>query len=307
MNSAMFLFPGQGSQSVGMLADVYTQHPKIKQTFVEASDALGYDIWKMVMDGPVEQLNSTENTQPAILTASIAIWRLLENNIETPQYLAGHSLGEYSALVAANVISFSDAVKLVFARGEFMQQAVAEGEGAMAAIIGLDDASIESACELAQQSEVVSPVNYNSPGQVVIAGHKAAVERAMENCKAAGAKRALPLPVSVPSHCSLMKPAAEKLKQMLESINFNVPDIAVINNVDVAVENQPDSIKLALVKQLFMPVRWSDIIVKADNMGVENYYECGPGKVLTGLNKRIIKGSSCIALTKPEEITNILL
>jgi [acyl-carrier-protein] S-malonyltransferase len=307
MNSAMFLFPGQGSQSVGMLADVYTQHPKIKQTFVEASDALGYDIWKMVMDGPVEQLNSTENTQPAILTASIAIWRLLENNIETPQYLAGHSLGEYSALVAANVISFSDAVKLVFARGEFMQQAVAEGEGAMAAIIGLDDASIESACELAQQSEVVSPVNYNSPGQVVIAGHKAAVERAMENCKAAGAKRALPLPVSVPSHCSLMKPAAEKLKQMLESINFNVPDIAVINNVDVAVENQPDSIKLALVKQLFMPVRWSDIIVKADNMGVENYYECGPGKVLTGLNKRIIKGSSCVSLTKPEEITNILL
>jgi len=305
MNPAMYLFPGQGSQSVNMLVDIENQFPQIKQTFIEASEALGFDLWEIVKTGPVEQLNSTENTQPAILTASIAMWRLFAERIEMPKYLAGHSLGEYSALVAADVIEFSDAVKLVHARGKFMQQAVADGEGAMAAIIGLDDASIESACDLAQQNQVVSPVNYNSPGQVVIAGHKAAVERAMANCKEAGAKRALPLPVSVPSHCSLMKPAAEQLQLMLDTIAFTPPSIAVINNVDVTIEEQPEAIKKALVKQLFMPVRWSEIISKADTQGVEKYYECGPGKVLSGLNKRIIKGSQCVALIKPEEITNI--
>ncbi len=307
MSSSMFLFPGQGSQSVAMVADIYQQYPQIKQTFVEASDVLQMDLWKLVMEGPVERLNSTEITQPAILTASIAIWRLLNSKIAAPMVVAGHSLGEYSALVAAGVINFTDAVKLVYSRGQFMQQAVSDGEGAMAAIIGLEDALIETACENAQQAEVVSAVNYNSPGQVVIAGNKAAVERAMENCKAAGAKRALPLPVSVPSHCSLMKPAAKKLQQTLESIEFNSPSLQVINNVDVRIENDVSNIKAALVKQLYMPVRWSEIIVKADGLGVERYFECGPGKVLSGLNKRIVKGSSCVSLSKPEEISNLIL
>jgi len=307
MSARMFLFPGQGSQSVAMVADVFHQFPQLETTFAEASDVLNFDLWKMVMDGPVEKLNSTENTQPAILTASIAIWRILEDKISTPVCLAGHSLGEYSALVAAGVLGFKDAVRIVHARGLFMQQAVAEGEGAMAAIIGLDDTLIETACAQAQQSQVVAAVNYNSPGQVVIAGNKAAVERAMDNCKAAGAKRALALPVSVPSHCSLMRPAAQKLQQLLADIQFSPATIDVINNVDVSIESEPEKIKMALIKQLYCPVRWSEIIVKSEAIGVDAYYECGPGKVLTGLNKRIVKSIPCMSLSKPEEITKLIL
>ncbi len=307
MKSTMILFPGQGSQSVAMLADVYQQYPQIKLTFEEANDVLNMDLWKFVMEGPAESLNSTEITQPAILAASIALWRLVSQSLSSPQFLAGHSLGEYSALVAANVIDFSEAIKLVHARGQFMQQSVAEGEGAMAAIIGLDDDAIIQACRQSEQNQVVSAVNFNSPGQVVIAGHKAAVERAMDACKQAGAKRAIALPVSVPSHCALMKPAAELLQQKIANIHFSPAQIPVINNVDVVVETDPEAIKRALIKQLYQPVRWADTISSANKQGVEQYFECGPGKVLTGLCKRIVKGSLCVSLSNPSEISNVLL
>ncbi len=285
-----FVFPGQGSQSIGMLADLAEQYSVVAATFAEASDALGLDLWALVQNGPEAELNKTENTQPALLTASIAIWRAWqENNGIQPDMLAGHSLGEYSALVAAEVLTLADAVKLVQQRGRFMQQAVAPGEGAMAAIIGLEDAQIEQACADAQQGQVVSAVNYNAPGQVVIAGEKAAVDRAIELCKAAGAKRALPLSVSVPSHCALMQPAAEKLKQALEQIEFKTPVIPVVNNVDAKIETDADAIKSALVRQLYSPVRWVDGVNTMVSAGIESTYECGPGKVLLGLNKRIAK------------------
>ncbi|HEY9135699.1 MAG TPA: ACP S-malonyltransferase [Pseudomonadales bacterium] len=285
-----FVFPGQGSQSIGMLADLAEQYSVVAATFAEASDALGLDLWALVQNGPEAELNKTENTQPALLTASMAIWRAWqENNGIQPDMLAGHSLGEYSALVAAEVLTLADAVKLVQQRGRFMQQAVAPGEGAMAAIIGLEDAQIEQACADAQQGQVVSAVNYNAPGQVVIAGEKAAVDRAIELCKAAGAKRALPLPVSVPSHCALMQPAAEKLKQALEQIEFKTPVIPVVNNVDAKIETDADAIKSALVRQLYSPVRWVDGVNTMVSAGIESTYECGPGKVLLGLNKRIAK------------------
>lgn len=285
-----FVFPGQGSQSIGMLADLAEQYSVVAATFAEASDALGLDLWALVQNGPEAELNKTENTQPALLTASMAIWRAWqENNGIQPDMLAGHSLGEYSALVAAEVLTLADAVKLVQQRGRFMQQAVAPGEGAMAAIIGLEDAQIEQACADAQQGQVVSAVNYNAPGQVVIAGEKAAVDRAIELCKAAGAKRALPLSVSVPSHCALMQPAAEKLKQALEQIEFKTPVIPVVNNVDAKIETDADAIKSALVRQLYSPVRWVDGVNTMVSAGIESTYECGPGKVLLGLNKRIAK------------------
>ena len=268
-----FVFPGQGSQSIGMLADLAEQYSVVAATFAEASDALGLDLWALVQNGPEAELNKTENTQPALLTASMAIWRAWqENNGIQPDMLAGHSLG-----------------KLVQQRGRFMQQAVAPGEGAMAAIIGLEDAQIEQACADAQQGQVVSAVNYNAPGQVVIAGEKAAVDRAIELCKAAGAKRALPLSVSVPSHCALMQPAAEKLKQALEQIEFKTPVIPVVNNVDAKIETDADAIKSALVRQLYSPVRWVDGVNTMVSAGIESTYECGPGKVLLGLNKRIAK------------------
>ncbi|WP_449360480.1 ACP S-malonyltransferase, partial [Alishewanella longhuensis] len=232
-NKLAIVFPGQGSQSVGMLSELYQQYPIVQATFSEASAALGYDLWALVANGPEADLNETHRTQPALLTASVAVWRLWQQqNGAVPAYFAGHSLGEYSALVCAGVLSLADAVKLVEKRGQYMQQAVPAGVGAMSAIIGLDDAAIAKACAEAAQGEVVAPVNYNSPGQVVIAGHKAAVERAGEACKAAGAKRALPLPVSVPSHCALMLPAAEQLAVDLAALQFNAPAIPVINNVD---------------------------------------------------------------------------
>ncbi|WP_273021701.1 ACP S-malonyltransferase [Rheinheimera sp.] len=284
------VFPGQGSQSVGMLADLYAEFDIVKQTFTEASDALGYDLWALVANGPEADLNETQRTQPALLTASVAVWRLWQQQGGVqPTYFAGHSLGEYSALVCAGVLSLSDAVKLVEKRGNYMQQAVPAGVGAMSAIIGLDDAAIAAACEQAAQGEVVSPVNYNSPGQVVIAGHKAAVERAGELCKAAGAKRALPLPVSVPSHCALMQPAAEKLATDLAALNFNHAVIPVVNNVDVVTTNDAAAIKDALVRQLYSPVRWTETIEWLAAQGVTDVLELGAGKVLSGLIKRINK------------------
>lgn len=292
------VFPGQGSQSVGMLADLYQNYPLVQDTFNEASAALGYDLWALIANGPEEQLNETQRTQPALLTASVAVWRLWQQQGgATPAYFAGHSLGEYSALVCAGVLSLADAVKLVEKRGQYMQQAVPAGTGAMAAIIGLDDAAIAKACADAAQGEVVAPVNYNSPGQVVIAGHKAAVERAGEACKAAGAKRALPLPVSVPSHCALMRPAADQLATDLAALNFQQPAIPVVNNVDVQIASNGDAIKDALIRQLYSPVRWTETIEYFAAHGVTEVLELGAGKVLSGLIKRINKELNTSSIT----------
>ncbi|NMH63723.1 ACP S-malonyltransferase [Shewanella salipaludis] len=297
MENVAFVFPGQGSQAVGMLAELGATHEVVTQTFAEASEALGYDLWALVQDGPAETLNETDKTQPALLAASVAIWRaFLATGKALPNVLAGHSLGEYSALVCAGVIDFKAAIKLVELRGQLMQQAVPAGTGAMYAIIGLDDAAIAAACEAASEGEVVSPVNFNSPGQVVIAGQKEAVERAAVACKAAGAKMAVALPVSVPSHCALMKPAADKLAQALESIAFSSPSIRVINNVDVASPTSAADIKDALVRQLYCPVRWSETVEKMAAEGINQLVECGPGKVLTGLTKRINKSVSAQAV-----------
>lgn len=297
MSKFSIVFPGQGSQAVGMLSELGEQYDIVKQTFAEASEALGYDLWALVQNGPAEDLNQTFRTQPALLAASVAIWRVWqEQGLDQPENLAGHSLGEYSALVCAGVIDFKQAIKLVELRGQLMQEAVPAGVGAMYAIIGLDDDSIAKACEEAAQGEVVSPVNFNSPGQVVIAGNKAAVERAGALCKEAGAKRALPLPVSVPSHCALMKPAADKLAVALEEIEFNTPNLPVINNVDVIAETDPAKIKDALVRQLYSPVRWTEGVQLMSEQGVEKLFELGPGKVLTGLTKRIVKTLSAAAV-----------
>ncbi|MEI8596105.1 ACP S-malonyltransferase [Photobacterium sp. SP02] len=303
MSKFAIVFPGQGSQAVGMLAELAEQYESVQQTFAQASDALGYDLWALVQNGPAEDLNQTHRTQPALLAASVAIWRVWQQEGGAqPAVLAGHSLGEYSALVCAGVLDFSDAIKLVELRGQLMQEAVPAGVGAMSAIIGLDNDAIAKACEEAAQGEVVAPVNFNSPGQVVIAGHKAAVERANELCKAAGAKRALPLPVSVPSHCALMKPAADKLAVALESVTFNTPVIPVINNADVATETDPAAIKLALVKQLYGPVRWTESVERMAAEGIELLLEVGPGKVLTGLTKRIDKSLNGAAVNDPASL-----
>lgn len=308
MTQFAFVFPGQGSQTVGMLADMAATWPVIEETFQEASAVLGYDLWALVQQGPAEELNKTWQTQPALLTASVALWRVWQQQQggKAPVLMAGHSLGEYSALVCAGVIAFADAVRLVELRGKFMQDAVPAGTGAMSAIIGLDDAAIAQACEAAAEGQVVSPVNYNSPGQVVIAGHKEAVERAGAACKAAGAKRALPLPVSVPSHCALMKPAAEKLAAELSNITFNAPQIPVINNVDVAWETTPEAIRDALVRQLYSPVQWTKSVEFMASQGIEHLYEVGPGKVLTGLTKRIVDTLTASALNEPAAMSEAL-
>lgn len=304
MSSFAVVFPGQGSQALGMLSDLATEHPQVQDTFKEASDVLGYDLWELVQNGPVEDLNETFRTQPALLAASVAIWRVWQaQGFALPSVIAGHSLGEYSALVCAGVIDFKQAIALVALRGELMQQAVPAGVGAMSAIIGLDDDAIAQACSEAAQGEVVSPVNFNSPGQVVIAGHKAAVERAGALCKEAGAKRALPLPVSVPSHCALMQGAAEELAKALESIEFNTPQISVINNVDVAKETDGAAIKDALVRQLYSPVQWTQTVQAMHKEGVTELLEFGPGKVLTGLTKRIEKGMSAAAVNDIASLT----
>lgn len=290
------LFPGQGSQSVGMLAELLANSPQVQDTFSQASDALGYDLAALVQQGPEERLNETHRTQPALLTASVAIFRHWQaTNPARELVLAGHSLGEYSALVCAGVLSLTDAVKLVEKRGQYMQQAVPAGVGSMAAIIGLEDEKIQLACEQAAGEQVVAPVNYNSPGQVVIAGHKEAVERASQACKEAGAKRALPLAVSVPSHCELMKPAAAQLKTDLDNLSFNTPAYPVINNVDVQMPSDSAAIKDALVRQLYSPVRWTQTVQLLASQGITQSYEFGPNKVLTGLIKRIDKSISCVS------------
>ncbi|MBO1107599.1 ACP S-malonyltransferase [Plesiomonas shigelloides] len=307
MTTFAMVFPGQGSQSVGMLADLAKQFPIVEQTFAEASAVLGYDLWALVQQGPAEELNKTWQTQPALLTASVAIWRVWqEKNGAMPVVMAGHSLGEYSALVCAGVMDFKDAVRLVELRGKLMQEAVPEGTGAMAAIIGLDNDSIAKACAESAEGQVVAPVNFNSPGQVVIAGNKEAVERAGAACKAAGAKRALPLPVSVPSHCGLMKPAADKLAVALQEITFNAPRIPVINNVDVAAESDADAIRSALVRQLYSPVRWTETVESMSAQGVAHLQEMGPGKVLTGLTKRIVDSMTAVAVNDVASLTAAL-
>ena len=290
MKKFAMVFPGQGSQTVGMLAELAGDYPIVQETFKQASETLGYDLWQLVQEGPTEELNKTWQTQPALLTASVAVYRVWQQKYPElkPEVMAGHSLGEYSALVCAGVLDFQDAVKLVELRGKLMQQAVPEGTGAMYAIIGLDNEAIINACKQAEQSEVVSAVNFNSPGQVVIAGAKAAVERAAALCKDAGAKRALPLAVSVPSHCALMKPAADQLSVSLESITLKAPTVSVLNNVDVKAESDADTIRNALVRQLYSPVRWTETVEKMSHSGVEVLVEIGPGKVLNGLTKRIV-------------------
>ena len=279
----------------------------IKATFAEASQVLGYDLFQLVMDGPAEELNKTWRTQPALLTSSVALWRVWQElGGAQPEVMAGHSLGEYSALVCAGALAFSDAVKLVELRGLAMQEAVPEGVGAMSAIIGLDNDLIAENCRQAAQGQVVSPVNFNSPGQVVIAGHKEAVERANVLMKESGAKRALPLPVSVPSHCALMQPAADKLALALAEIELQQPLIPVINNVDVTAETDPVKIKSAMVRQLFSPVRWTETVETMANSGVELAVEMGPGKVLSGLAKRIDKRVEGVAANDPASMQDVL-
>lgn len=302
-----FVFPGQGSQQVGMLSELAETHPVIKNTFAEASDVLGYDLWDLVQNGPEEDLNQTDKTQPALLTSGVALWRLWqEQNGAKPAVVAGHSLGEYTALVCAGAISFADGVNLVKLRGEFMQQAVPAGTGAMAAILGLADDAIEKACQDAEQGEVVSPVNYNCPGQIVIAGEKAAVDRAIENCKEAGAKRAIPLPVSVPSHCALMKPAAEKMAEELAKIEISMPEIDVVQNVTASIPASVEELKENLLAQLYSPVLWTKTIQGLVEQGLESTVECGPGKVLSGLNKKVHKRLSVAAINDAASLEKAL-
>jgi len=306
--SVAIVFPGQGSQSLGMLKELAEAESIVKQTFTAASNVLGYDLWEVTQHGPEEKLNSTEVTQPALLAAGVACWKVWqEKEGVTPMLMAGHSLGEYTALVCAGMLEFDDAIKLVERRGQFMQQAVPEGQGGMAAILGLDDDKVREACQQAAESDVLQAVNYNSPGQVVVAGSKAAVERIVAVAKDMGAKRALPLPVSVPSHCDLMKPAAEKLAEHLQSIAFKDGSIPVINNVDVVIENDADKIKGALVRQLYNPVRWVEVIQKMASNGIEQLIECGPGRVLVGLNKRIDKTMTAAAVYDPASFEKALI
>ena len=292
-----FVFPGQGSQSVGMMADLAASFPEIKHTFEHASDALGKDLWALVSAGPEADLNQTQNTQPAMLAAGIAIWNIFcqQSNLR-PAWTAGHSLGEYSALVAAKAIAFEDAIRLVATRGRLMQEAVPPGVGAMAAILGLEDHQVAEACAKAAQGEVVDAVNFNAPGQVVIAGHASAVQRAITEAQALGAKRALLLPVSVPSHCALMAGAAEKLGEHLLQVPIDSPDITLIHNTDVMAHSAPEVIRNALKEQLYKPVRWVDSIQFMHTQGVARYVECGPGKVLIGLNKRIVKEAEHLSI-----------
>lgn len=304
--SVAIVFPGQGSQSVGMLGELAKQFPVIEETFSDASSALGYDLWQLVQQGPAEELDQTMHTQPALLAASYAMWRVLQTQQVIPSVLAGHSLGEYTALVCAESLSFVDAIKLVAARGKFMQEAVKPGEGAMAAIIGLDDVAIESICQSASSAnEIVSPANFNSIGQTVIAGHAAAVERAMQIAKEKGSKLVVKIPVSVPSHCALMRPAADRLALLLDETTFHAPRIPVVSNVNVTPYTDAASIKTGLTEQLYKPVRWVETIQYFVADGVARVIECGPGKVLTGLNKRIDKNLQLIAITDKDNLLTI--
>lgn len=302
-----FIFPGQGSQSVGMLKAASEAWPVVEQTFTEASNVLGYDLWDLCQNGPTEELNQTMVTQPALLTASIALWRqwFIGGGPE-PDYLAGHSLGEYSALVAAESMDFADAIRLVRLRGELMQTAVPSGEGTMAAILGLEDEQVIAACEEAADGEVVSAVNFNAPGQVVIAGNTAAVERAIAACNERGARKAMPLPVSVPSHCALMRGAAEELAKALGEVNFGNALTPVVQNVSAELVQDADQLKANLVQQLYSPVRWTDSMRLLVEEGVTEAAECGAGKVLAGLAKRIDRSLKVFSLETPEGMDGAL-
>lgn len=302
-----FVFPGQGSQSVGMLSELEDDFTEIKNTFTEASDALGFDLWKLVWEGPEDALNQTENTQPAMLASGVALWRLWRTQGgANPAIMAGHSLGEYTALVCAGAIVFTEAVRLVADRGRFMQQAVPAGEGGMAAIIGLDDAAVRDLCRQHAGDDVLSAVNFNAPGQVVIAGSKTAVDRAIAGSKAAGAKRAIALPISVPSHCALMAPAAESMRERLEQIKIKAPTIPVLHNVHVQSESTAEDIRDALVRQIVSPVRWIETINRMTDDGVDMLVECGPGKILAGLNRRINKNIKTLPIFNPASLNEAL-
>ncbi len=305
--SLAFVFPGQGSQKVGMLAELAAEYAVVTETFAEASDVLGYDLWELVQKGPQEQLNLTERTQPMLLAASVAVWRAwkAQGGVQ-PAQLAGHSLGEWSALVAADVLDFADAIGLVQMRGKFMQEAVPAGQGGMAAIIGLEDAAIIDACERGAEGEVVAPVNFNSPGQVVIAGASAAVDRAMALCKTAGAKRALALPVSAPFHTSLMQPAADGLAPKIAETEFRAPSVPVVHNVNARTESDPEAIKRLMIEQIYSPVLWVDCVRALADAGTSTTVECGPGKVLSGLNKRIDKSLNTLSIESPEDLQAVL-
>ncbi|KAF3977467.1 MAG: ACP S-malonyltransferase [Methylococcales symbiont of Iophon sp. n. MRB-2018] len=306
-NNLAFVFPGQGSQTIGMMADLADSFSVVKQTFEQASDVLSFDLWQLIQQGSAQDLNQTDNTQPAMLAAGVAMWRVWnEQSAVVPAWMAGHSLGEYSALVCAESMRFEDGIALVAERGRLMQQAVPTGVGAMAAIIGLNDQQVIAVCADSAGNEVVSAVNFNAPGQVVIAGHVEAVERAMAMAKEAGAKRALPLPVSVPSHCALMESAAEKLHEKLEQIDISKPQVALIHNADVLLHTSAAEIRIALKEQLFKPVRWVDSITYMDEQNVTSFVECGPGKVLMGLNKRIVKAANHQAMYDSVTLEKVL-
>ncbi|NIR32370.1 MAG: ACP S-malonyltransferase [Gammaproteobacteria bacterium] len=291
------VFPGQGSQSVGMLADLAATYPQVQATFGEASEVLGYDLWSLVRDGPETTLNETERTQPAMLAAGVAVWRVWNSSGgASPAVAAGHSLGEYTALVCTGALEFAHAVELVAERGRLMQAAVPAGEGAMAAVLGLPDERVREVCEAAAQGEVVAPANFNAPGQVVIAGHAGAVERALTLAREAGAKRAVKLAVSVPSHCNLMRPAAERLAERLDATVLAAPSAAVLHNVDAAPHEDAAELRAALREQLYNPVRWVDTIQRMAQEGVDTVIECGPGKVLAGLVKRIDRRITALPL-----------
>ena len=294
----IFVFPGQGSQHLGMLSELATDNLIIKETFAQASAVLGYDLWALTQEGPLEKLNETDKTQPALLCASVALWRLwLQKSGAVPRVMAGHSLGEYSALVCSGALQFEDAIDLVRLRGEYMMEAVPAGSGAMAAILGLADEQVEAACLEAAQGDVVAAVNYNCPGQVVIAGESDAVARGMLMAKEKGAKRAIQLPVSVPSHCELMRPAAKRLAEKLQSINMKMPYISVVQNVSAAPAETVEQIKENLIAQLYSPVLWASSIASVIDQGIERSIECGAGKVLSGLNKKIHKPLHVASLT----------
>lgn len=303
MQTAGFVFPGQGSQKVAMLAELGERYPVIRETFAEASAVLDYDLWSLIQHDPEGQLSQTSVTQPAILTSSVAIWRLwLQQGGFNPGIMAGHSLGEYSALVCSGALGFTDAVHLVRKRGEYMQHAVPLGVGTMAAIVGLDDASVIAACEAAAQDQVVAAVNFNSPGQVVIAGHSEAIERAIELCKAAGAKRALPLPVSAPFHCELMRPAAIAFGADLDKVVFHAPGIPVLQNIGLRTETSPQVIRQNLVEQIYSPVPWTSIVRDFSDRGISLVYEIGPGKVLCGLVKRSAPEMAVLAINNEDSL-----
>jgi [acyl-carrier-protein] S-malonyltransferase len=302
-----FVFPGQGSQKIGMLAELASLNPTVEATFKEASDVLDYDLWQMIQQGEQADINLTERTQPMLLASSVAIWRLWnEKGGPTPAQMAGHSLGEWSALVCAGAVEFADAVKIVRARGAYMQEAVPVGEGAMAAILGLSDEVITAACDKARDDGIVDAVNFNAPGQVVIAGSAAAVDRAIANCKEAGAKRALALPVSAPFHTSLMQPAAEQLTELVESTTFASPTIPVIHNVTAKPEQDAKAIKSLMLEQIYKPVLWVDCILALKAAGAEHFVECGPGRVLNGLTKRIDRDLKSLSTDDIASLDNAL-